>query len=598
MKNIVTPVILLCSLVSTAQITPNSQWTWMKGSTQFVPVASGQYGIQGVAAATNNPGARSKSVSWKDNAGNLWIFGGYGLATPFDNGQGDLNDLWKYDPVINMWTWMKGDSIRGSLGVYGVKGIAAVTNKPRCRYGSVSWKDVAGNLWMFGGQYFSSQIGFLSLNDLWKYNPSTNMWTWMKGDSTVNAGSIYGTLGIEADSVKPTASYGSVSWADGTGFLWLYVGLDASGSYPANLWRYNPATNRWAWIMGRGLNPRYGTRGVPDSANTPGSRYYAASWIDNSGNMWLFGSNSRSDLWKYNPGINQWTWIKGDTIINVPPKFGTRGISAPANHPGSRLGSVCWKDTLGKFWLYGGAALPNGNILNDLWKYDLSTNEWAWIKGDSTGGLGVYGVQGTPAATNKPPGKQHAVSWIDESGTPWIFGGFNTIPGSPNGSDLWKLSNVTGPSNVHLCNNNSPFSTYTLTAAATGSSYQWQVNMGSGFVNLSNGGSYNGVNTISLQLSNMVSSFSGYKYRCVVDGVVDSNLFKLAFTATWTGGTGGAWENGANWSCGAVPDANFDIFINAGSPVINYSTSCRSVFLKPSTLLTVKSGVVLNLTGK
>ncbi|MEO7309087.1 MAG: kelch repeat-containing protein [Chitinophagaceae bacterium] len=591
MKNIVTPFILLCSLVSTAQITQNSQWTWMKGSTEYVPRAFGQYGIKGVAAATNTPGARDRSCSWKDNTGNFWVFGGIGFATEGQNSWGYLNDLWKYDPATNIWTWMKGDSTLESFGVYGAKGVAGVTNKPGGRSRSASWKDGAGNLWLFGGDGRGA-INSGNLNDLWKYNPSTNIWTWMKGDSTANAGPIYGTQGIEADSVKPPASFGSVSWADGGGYLWLC-------GRSSDLWKYNPATNRWAWVKGKvTLNPRYGTQGVPDSANTPGDRFSSASWIDSAGNMWLFGSSDRGDLWKYNPVINQWAWIKGDTTLRAYAISGTMGISAPANHPGSRIGTVCWKDNLGKFWLYGGTVYVGTTFIfsqtaGDLWKYDPSNNQWAWMGLQAN--PGVYGVQGTAAATNKPPRKSYAVSWIDGSGMPWIFGGTRT-DFNLYGNELWKLGNVTGPINTHLCNGNPgyPAPNYTLTAADTGSSYQWQENTGSGFVNLS------GVNTNSLSLSNVPSSSYGYQYRCLVNGVVNSNLFKLAFNATWTGGTGGAWENAANWSCGVVPDANTDVIINAnaGSPVINYSTSCRSVFLKPATLLTVKSGVALKLTGK
>jgi hypothetical protein len=54
----------------------------------------------------------------------------------------------------------------------------------------------------------------------------------------------------------------------------------------------------------------YGTLGVGAVGNTPGSRDSAASWIDASGNLWLFGgelvsgslttSNSLNDLWEFN----------------------------------------------------------------------------------------------------------------------------------------------------------------------------------------------------------------------------------------------------------------------------------------------------------
>jgi len=50
------------------------QWTWMGGSN--VTNQKGIYGTQGVAAASNVPGARFGAYHWIDASGNLWLFGG------------------------------------------------------------------------------------------------------------------------------------------------------------------------------------------------------------------------------------------------------------------------------------------------------------------------------------------------------------------------------------------------------------------------------------------------------------------------------------------------------------------------------------------
>jgi hypothetical protein len=39
----------------------------------------------------------------------------------------------------------------------------------------------------------------------------------------------------------------------------------------------------------------YGVKGVPDSNNIPGGRRGAVSWMDNNGNMWLFGGQGYSE---------------------------------------------------------------------------------------------------------------------------------------------------------------------------------------------------------------------------------------------------------------------------------------------------------------
>ncbi|MEO7309090.1 MAG: kelch repeat-containing protein [Chitinophagaceae bacterium] len=602
MKNFFSAIIILSSIISTAQVGVNSQWAWMNGSYKQFPDLQNRrsvYGVQGIAAAANTPGAREFSASWKDNSGNLWVMGGAGYVystTPYPD---NLNDLWKYDPLTNRWTWIMGDTTAGSYGVYGTKGVAAATNKPGSRYRALSWKDGAGNFWLYGGSGRSASSGG-TLNDIWKYNPATNMWTWMKGDSTINnTASVFGTKGIAADSVRPYSGIPGAWWTDNSGSLWIYSIGGVSGN--DDLWQYNTATNQWVWVKEAASGPRYGTMGVPDATNTPGARGGAATWTDASGNLYLSGSGSRTDLWKFYIGIQQWAWLRGDTIVtptNVQPIYGTRGISAPANHPGSRFGAITWKDNQGKFWLYGGKKYYGFDTQSDLWKYDPAINEWTWMKGDrsdSIHGSTVYGTQGVAAPANKPGLMAYGVSWVDESGTPWLFGGEDG-PSSPTDFSnlLWKLGNQPGPANNTLC----PGGGTTLTAAATGSTYQWQINTGSGFVNLANGANYSGVNTITLQLINMPSSFYGYQYQCLVNGVANSNLFKLAFTATYNGAIAGAWENTANWSCGAIPDANTDVVINSGSPVVNSNRSCRSVSLKPATQITVKSGFGLTITGK
>ncbi|MFD2571789.1 putative Ig domain-containing protein [Spirosoma soli] len=70
----------------------------------------------------------------------------------------------------------------------------------------------------------------------------------------------------------------------------------------------------------------------------------------------------------------------------------------------------------------------------------------------------------------------------------------------------------------------------TFTVATTGaSSFQWQVNTGSGFTNLSNTGPYSGVTSTTLTISN-VAGLTGFQYRCVAtgDGIsVNSNAATL-----------------------------------------------------------------------
>lgn len=148
------------------------------------------YGTRGIPAAGNVPGVRYGATGWMDSAGNFWLFGGIGQDSGI--GVGPLNDLWEFNPSTNEWAWMAGSSNRpcedadcGQYGVYGVLGTPSAANTPGGRGDAVGWTDSNGNFWLFGGNGFASAGIASLLNDLWVFNPSTNTWTWMGGNSTV-----------------------------------------------------------------------------------------------------------------------------------------------------------------------------------------------------------------------------------------------------------------------------------------------------------------------------------------------------------------------------------------------------------------------------
>lgn len=70
---------------------------------------------------------------------------------------------------------------------------------------------------------------------------------------------------------------------------------------------------------------------------------------------------------------------------------------------------------------------------------------------------------------------------------------------------------------------------FSVTAGGTNPTFQWQVDQGEGFFNLTNDGNYAGATTATLTVSNMPAAWNGYIYRCVVTStapcttVVNSN---------------------------------------------------------------------------
>ncbi len=234
--------------------------------------------------------------------------------------------------------------------------------------------------------------------------------------------------------------------------------------------------------------PVYGVLGTPAVGNIPQNRSRTAQWTDRSGNFWFFGGKSTygplNDLWKFTPSMNEWAWMGGSIATNCtsnaasldievcsqsqPGVYGTLGIPAPENIPGGRYGASTWNDNSGNLWLFGGYGLDgNGTrgILNDLWEFNPTTGEWAWMGGGSTLGnncfqydLGGpsetncalpsgYGTLGTSAAGNTPGSREDATTWTDSKGNLWLFGGWGyDIPNQVQYyfDELWKFNPATG----------------------------------------------------------------------------------------------------------------------------------------------------------
>lgn len=136
-----------------------------------------------------------------------------------------------------------------------------------------------------------------------------------------------------------------------------------------------------------------------------------------------------------------------------------------------------------------------------------------------------------------------------------------------------------------------------------GNTYQWQVDTGSGFVNIADNANYTGTTTAFLTVSYAPTSWYGYKYQCkMINGAVTSytNPLILKFAISWIGGSDTAWENPLNWGCSGLPDSNTDVFITTGiphNPKINSNASCRSLNLQTGITIEVKTGFRIDITG-
>ena len=349
-------------------------WAWEGGQT--TPNATGVYGTMGVAASANMPGARYGQSGWTDHAGNIWIFGGYGIDG-FGN-IGYLNDLWMFDNFSLRWTWVSGSNTANTFGTYGTQNVPAAGNSPGGRFYDGGWVDASGNFWIFGGLGYAAPSSTGLLNDLWEYNPTTKLWTWVSGSSTQGQLASYGTQNVASPTNIPSARFAQNGVADASGNFWLFGGRDGTGL--------------------------------------------------------------KDDLWKFNPSSGQWTWVSGTTSANIYGFATSLGVASATYYPGSRVTNL-WLDKSGNLWIFGGGGYagtgPSG-VMNDLWEYIPSAGTWAWMNGSQvTSPAGSYGTMGTATLSNEPPGRQVSASWVDGTGNLWVMGG-TTSSGAFN--DLWKYS--------------------------------------------------------------------------------------------------------------------------------------------------------------
>jgi hypothetical protein len=300
--------------------------------------------------------------------------------------------------------------------------------------------------------YLLLMLTFLSINGYCQMGE----WTWMNGDSAVYGSPVYGTLGVFAPNNTPGALRESGQWTDKQGNFWLFGG--EFGGFWNDLWKFDPSINQWAWMNNSvqynvDTNGNYGIQNVASPNNRPGGRGYGImTWVDTSGNLWLFGGEGwdtygnlgiMNDLWKYDISINEWTWIKGSDSVFQIGVYGTMGVENPLNTPGARYyNNATWVDSSNNLWLFGGIGYGNNNnthaYLSDLWKYNIVDNAWTWMKGPQiVDQHGIYGALNTPDSGNIPSGRFTYSARKADNGDFWLFGGIDSF-GYKN--DLWSYS--------------------------------------------------------------------------------------------------------------------------------------------------------------
>jgi hypothetical protein len=615
---------LLWCLLLVSALNAQQNWTWLTGSGSIAYV-NPNYGSQGVAANSNDPGTREQAYLAVDNSGNVWLFGGYKSAGP-------AADLWRYTPSNGLWTYMGGSTGNNVYGVYGTQGVGSTSNYPGSRYSGSMIADDNGNLWLFGGYGYTSNNSYIYLNDVWKYNIASGQWTWVKGSNTGVQYGVYGTTGSAASTNYPGSRQFIQVTKDPNGNIWFFGGngyAASSTGYLGDLWMFNPNTTNFTYYGGTNTSNQIGSAGAIGAGSTgykPGTRYGGGIAADGSGNIWIYSgygysSNSSgytNDLWKFTPSSGVWTYVSGSvTAVNIYGTYGTQGTASSSNLPGGREFARLTCDNVGNIWMMGtgyGYTSNNNGYMNDLWRYNITSGQWTWMKGSNTGNqYGVFGTLGVGGANNTPGCKYGPAYCNDGSGNIYAYGGYgygSTTTGQMG--DFWKFNVCDAPNTPSILNNTTSLvfcsgGTTTLSASTNSGVIAW-FNSATSTTVLASGNSLTTTPLTSVGTTSIYTYFAAGSVACGFSPVRASVNITVNPTPTVSVNSGTAcqgapyilYPSGAstysyiNGGQVVYPNANasYTVVGYSAAGCANTVAAVASVTVAPAPVITVSNGSV------
>ena len=286
--------------------TTEEAWAWIAGND--VDDYEGNFSTYRVYEFYNRPPARAGTTMWSGILYDIiYVFGGYDYASAY------RNDLWAYSLQLDNWAWVSGSNLTEVNGFYGPIEDENPSYYPGARAAMSSWITKDGYMWIFGG-YGRDSTGTVSyLNDLWRYNVTTDAWAWMTGSNYTDQAGSYGIKGQYGSFYTPGARSVGASCLDSYGNPLLFGGATGIGLRFNDLWQYNQTINQWRWMSGNyttNVLGNYGTKGITDISSYPGARQAPTIRCGNNGEIWMFGgygygttvtSGYLNDLWIYVP---------------------------------------------------------------------------------------------------------------------------------------------------------------------------------------------------------------------------------------------------------------------------------------------------------
>jgi hypothetical protein len=299
---------------------------------------------------------------------------------------GSSNFMWQYRTNDNLWGWISGTQylctgtcIGGVCTQYGTKRVTSNSSVPSARSSHQGW--LANNtVYIFGGSDCNAGA---ERDDLWSFNLSSSLWTWIAGTSTIKFAGNF-TKDIYA---SPSARFGTSGVVVNSN-LYLFGGQMYTGMM-SDLWMFNTVTFIWSYLKGPSIPNQgmiFSTGGNP--SNRPDGLTLAQMWFSGTSNrFYVFGGDKvggiLSSTWCYFD-LNSLTWRVEDFSYTATTwRYGPIGQFGASYFPIPRDSASTWTyyAPQGTFlMMYGGY----GSLeTNNVWAYWEENKVWAWVAGSS-----------------------------------------------------------------------------------------------------------------------------------------------------------------------------------------------------------------------
>ena len=357
------------------------------------------------------------------------------------------------------WTWLSGSNLPTQPGTYGLMGLASPSNTPggRWLYG-IHLDEERRLIYLLAGEGVST-TGTTLLNDLWQFNLTNDIWTWLAGsnNSVQNPRANYGTKGVSTSVTifGGRKNFGSVFVASQNS---IYViagyGRDASTAYGElnDMWKIDLSAIRFTWMNGssyRDMRAKIGPLKQFSSTSWPSTRqgilFNFNPLLDQ---MVYFDGIFRNQLWIYDLKLHQFAYHGPALPVRHSNDYGSRGVYATSNNPPPRQGHVIMYSLKQKILISfsGGISGYFNDPVSDLWWYNTTRQQFVWASGgNSFQQPAIFGTIGQFSMANRPSYVEgHSVAYIHESDISLFFGGSGAYSSQSkhNQSNSRALKNV------------------------------------------------------------------------------------------------------------------------------------------------------------